>query len=140
MRAGPHLRGARVQGVLAKRRLFLLAGYLCVGLGFMGYALPVMPGTVFMIIALYCFSRSSERMENWMLNHPWFGHRLRRWKETGAIPMRIKVLAVTCILAGSIGSLFFVRGAYVPFIAAPLAAVGCWYILSRPTDQIGTTA
>ncbi len=132
--------GAIVKSVLAKRRLYLLAGYLCVGLGFMGYALPVMPGTVFMIIALYCFSRSSERMEQWLLDHPWFGSRLRRWKETGAIPLRIKVLAVSCILAGSFGSMYFVRGVYVPYIAIPLAALGCWYILSRPTDQIGSAA
>jgi uncharacterized membrane protein YbaN (DUF454 family) len=42
----------------ALRQLWFVCGIICVGLGIIGYILPIMPGTTFMIVALFCFAKS----------------------------------------------------------------------------------
>ena len=63
--------------------------------GVVGAFLPVLPTTPFLLVALWCFSKSSPRLEAWLLNHPRFGKSLRNWREHGAIPQRAKIAAVS---------------------------------------------
>jgi uncharacterized membrane protein YbaN (DUF454 family) len=114
------------------RLLWLAAGLLLAGIGIVGLILPVMPGTVFLILALACFSRSSPRLESWLLNHRAFGPALRQWRSTGAIPGRAKALAVS-MMAGSLTVMGLVgtSGLTIAVAAAPMAAAAV-FILTRP--------
>ena len=60
---------------------FLALGGLMLALGIIGAFLPVMPTTIFLILAAWCFGRSSPRLESWMLDHQRFGPALRQWRE-----------------------------------------------------------
>jgi uncharacterized protein len=75
----------------------LCLGVLLLGLGYIGYVVPGMPGTIFFIIALWSFKRSSPRMEAWLLARPVIGPALRDWDEDRSMTMRSKILAVGCI-------------------------------------------
>jgi uncharacterized membrane protein YbaN (DUF454 family) len=85
------------------RPLYIAGGVLCVGLGVVGIFLPILPTTPFMLLAAYLFSRASARFYNALLNNRYVGPGVRAWKETGAIPLRAKIMAVVLIVA-SIGS------------------------------------
>jgi uncharacterized membrane protein YbaN (DUF454 family) len=76
------------------RPLYFAAGLVLVGVGVVGYLVPVMPGTIFLILAAACFARSSRRLEMWLVNHPRFGPSVVAWREHGAIPRRIKIIAI----------------------------------------------
>jgi uncharacterized membrane protein YbaN (DUF454 family) len=119
--------------VSLKRGAFLAGGFLFFGMGVAGYLLPVMPGTVFMILSLYCFTRSSPAMETWLLEHKLFGPPLQRWRDTGAIPTRIKILAVSMIAISIAGSILISRSTVLAAIGVPLGLFGAWYIVSRPS-------
>jgi uncharacterized membrane protein YbaN (DUF454 family) len=82
-----------------RRPLLLAAGWLFTGIGIVGLILPLMPGTVFLILAAWCFSQSSPRFETWLLEHPRLGPHVRRWRETGSIARRAKFLACGSMLA-----------------------------------------
>lgn len=75
------------------RYVYLGLGWFFVGLGIIGAFLPVMPTTIFLIMAAWCFARSSPELEAWLLAHPLFGETLTNWRERGAISKRAKLLA-----------------------------------------------
>jgi uncharacterized membrane protein YbaN (DUF454 family) len=76
------------------RPLFLAAGVVLTAVGIMGYFTPGMPGTIFLILAAGCFTRSSPKLEHWLLNHPRLGPSVMAWRENGAIPRKIKFIAI----------------------------------------------
>jgi len=76
-------------------RVALLAlGWICVGLGFIGIFVPGLPTTIFLIIALWAFTKSSEKLRIWLLNHKRFGPILRNWQEHKIVPLKAKILMV----------------------------------------------
>ena len=81
----------------ALRPVYAIFGILCVAVGFVGLVTPVMPGTVFFIIALWAFRNSSEKLENWLLNNRFIGPTLRDWDENRAMKPRTKVVALLSV-------------------------------------------
>ena len=76
-------------------KLFLLSlGWICVSLGFIGIFVPGLPTTIFLIIALWAFTKSSKTLRLWLLNHKRFGPILRNWQEYKVVPLRAKILMV----------------------------------------------
>jgi uncharacterized protein len=80
---------------LIKRRLYLAAGFTSVALGALGTVLPLLPTVPFMILAAFCFARSSPALEARLMNHPGFGHHLVAWREKGVVSRRAKWSAAT---------------------------------------------
>lgn len=72
---------------------YLILGWCCVALGVAGAFLPLLPTTVFLLIAAWAFSRSSERWHNWLHDHPRFGPVLACWERHRAMPLRAKIAA-----------------------------------------------
>lgn len=63
-----------------RRGLYLVMGLCALGIGVVGLALPIMPGTIFLIIALACFAKSNQRLEKWLIEHPRLGPLLKKWQ------------------------------------------------------------
>ncbi|REJ75619.1 MAG: DUF454 domain-containing protein [Acidobacteria bacterium] len=90
-----------------KRVVFLSLGLIAVGLGFLGVFLPLLPTTPFLLLAAFLFSKSSERLHDWLLNHRIFGKFIRDWREHRAIAPRAKVLSVAMIVPLYSYTIFF---------------------------------
>ncbi|HIQ39135.1 MAG TPA: DUF454 domain-containing protein, partial [Methanothermococcus okinawensis] len=65
------------------RLLFVVMGTIFVGLVYIAVLLPVVPQSPFLLIALVCYSRGSERLENWLINNRLFGKYLKDIRERG---------------------------------------------------------
>ena len=111
----------------------MLGGLLCVGLGIAGMFLPVMPSTVFFIIAAVCFARSNPAWEARIMNHPKIGPPIRAFRERGAIGVKAKVAAVTAMTISSVVSFLVISGPWRYAPAAVCAACAA-FILSRPSQ------
>ncbi|GAD05680.1 YbaN family protein [Porphyromonas crevioricanis] len=72
------------------RSLLVVAGCLSVLLGLLGLFLPVLPTTPFMLLAAYCFCRSSRRLYVWLMCHPHFGFKLYSFRIGHSITRRAK--------------------------------------------------
>ena len=109
-------------------------GGLNVGLGAVGMLLPVMPTTVFLLIALWAFSKSSQRFHRWLYDHPTLGRTLRAWHAHGVIPPGVKALAVASMAASlSYVTLFVAVGWSLPIALALVFCALVGFILSRPS-------
>ena len=118
------------------RRLYWALGMLMLVLAVIGAVLPVMPTTIFVILAAACFSRASPRWEAYLLQHPQFGPSLRAWREQGAISTRGKAFAVAGIALGL--AVFWLTVDPVWWLGAlvSLFMVGCAvWLLSRPAPR-----
>ena len=114
------------------RILWRMAGFFFTALGIVGAFLPVLPTTVFLLVATACFARSSPRLHDWLLQHRTFGPPIRNWNEHGAISRQAKRLAVgtMAVVFGLSVILGLSRGVLVG--QAALIALGAGFILTRP--------
>ncbi len=121
--------------VCAPVRYGLIAfGWVNIGLGVLGMFLPVMPTTVFLLIALWAFSRSSQRFHRWLYTHPTLGRTLRDWHSHGVIPLRVKILAVSMMTVSlSYVTLFLAEGWTLPLLLGAVLGGVAAFILSRPS-------
>ena len=88
--------------------LYKLLGFLFVGIAAIGFILPVLPGTPFLLLAAWCFARSSERWHQWLLRSQLFGPIIRSWEENKCINVRTKVVALAFMLLVGGSSAYFV--------------------------------
>lgn len=116
------------------RRVLFATGCLCVVLGVIGLILPMMPGTIFLIIAAWCFARSSPRFETWLLTHRYLGPTVVRWRETGAIPPIAKVFALLSFVGSWLGSWYLGAPIYVLWGLAFLFAGLAVFMVTRPNS------
>lgn len=117
-----------------RRHLLQALGWVCVGLGAIGIVLPVMPTTVFLLIALWAFARSSPKLHSWLLENPYFGPYIADWERDGVIPVRAKVLAVT-MMTGSGLWLAFGTSAPLLVVLGVVSIMLCVaaYVVTRPS-------
>jgi uncharacterized protein len=115
-------------------RPFLIAfGGLCVALGFVGIFIPGLPTVPFLLLALWAFSRSSQRFHDWLYNHPRLGPPLRDWREHGVIPTRTKWLAVTVMAISLAWITFGIAESWVlPTVVAACLIPAALFIVTRP--------
>ena len=112
----------------------LVLGWVCVGLGAVGLVVPGLPTTIFLIIALWAFSKSSQRFHTWLYGHPRLGPPLRAWSEHGVVPVRAKILAVVFMTASWLIVTLWVSETWIaPAILGAVLLPVAAFILTRPS-------
>ncbi|MBK9036321.1 MAG: YbaN family protein [Myxococcales bacterium] len=116
------------------RWLYLLLGWVFFALGVAGVILPAVPATPFMLLALWAWSRSSPRLEAWLLAHRVFGPTLRAWQAHRVISWKAKAVAWVS-MAASLIYLLFVRQAawWILAITVAVMAYGVWFMARCPS-------
>lgn len=118
-----------------KRILYLCLGFLMLALGIIGAILPVMPTTIFIILAAWFFARSSPKFEARLLTDPRFGPMIIKWRERGAIPPRAKLYACIGMILGY--GMFWWGAQPGPLLAISVTIFmlgSAAYVLSRPGE------
>ncbi|WP_299812905.1 YbaN family protein [uncultured Roseibium sp.] len=117
-----------------RRTTFKILGTGFAGIGIAGAFLPILPSTIFFILAAACFARSSPELEKRLLNHPVFGPPVIAWREHGAIPVKIKMVAFAGMVFGY--AVFYLTvnpGLWLALLVAVFMTGSAIYVLSRPS-------
>ncbi len=120
-----------------KRLALISLGLMCLGLGIVGYFMPGLPGTIWLIIAAAFFVRSSDRLYNFVVQNRLFGRQVKTFLETGAVPLKAKIMSVVSIWIFSTASIFLAPYGWlfdVPVLLLSIA--GTIFLISRPTSGI----
>ncbi|MFZ1700458.1 MAG: YbaN family protein [Pyrinomonadaceae bacterium] len=123
------------------RKAFLIfLGTVCVGLGVLGMFLPLLPTTVFLLMAAYCYSKSSEKFHNWLLSNRWCGKYISNYRSGNGITMRQKISTIFSLWV-SIGiSMWFVMDTFWLTLILAAVAIGvsthiAWLKTYRPEEH-----
>lgn len=100
------------------RIFYLTLGWLAIVLGTLGIVLPLLPTTPFVLLAAWCFSRSSPRFHHWLLWRSPFGRYLRHWQQHRAMPPGAKARAIGLILVTFSLSIWLVKIAWIRLFLA----------------------
>ncbi|HCO14399.1 MAG TPA: DUF454 domain-containing protein [Gemmatimonadetes bacterium] len=121
---------------LIVRSIFVVLGLVFLGVGILGYFLPGLPGTIFLIIAAWFFSMSNPRLYRWMMTNRWFGKTLSDYRAGRGIPIRIKFIAVTAItISVTISVVFAVNDFWFRVGLIAIGIYGAYFVVSRPTTE-----
>ncbi len=74
-----------------KRRLFVVAGSVALGVGIVGIVVPLLPTTPFLLLAAYCYGRGSRRLYNGLLSNRFVGNYLRNYLEGKSMSFKAKI-------------------------------------------------
>lgn len=114
-----------------KRTLFIILGWFFVFLGILGFILPLMPGTVFLILALFFFAQSSEKFHTMLLNNSWFGNDLKQWEKTKTISAASFKKATIIIILSFSASIILLNGRIgLQLMLMSIAFTIIWYLNS----------
>lgn len=118
------------------RILYFAFALGCLAVGAIGAVLPLLPTTPFMLLALWGFSKSSERFHDWLYNHRWFGPGLHNWNEYRVVPWPVRLTAYVSMLA-SLSFTAFIADFHwlIPTATAIVVLVGVFFISRCPTKK-----
>jgi len=116
------------------RWIFLIGGFVLVGIGILGMFLPLLPTTIFFILAAWCFARSSSKFHHWLHNNRFFGKYLTNYRAKGGMTKGSKIFSIAILLLG-IGSsmLFATQNLYIRILLAVIAIGVTWHLLAIKT-------
>lgn len=110
-----------------KKAAYIVLGCIGVGLGAVGAVVPLLPAFPFLMLAVFCFARSSEKLHNWFVNTKLYKDNLESYVESRSMTKRTKVrIMITVTLLMSFG---FVMMDQVPIGRMVLAGVWAFHIV-----------
>ncbi len=119
-----------------KKILLISLGLSFVTLGIIGVFIPGLPTTIFMILAAYCFLRTSPKLYNWVIENKIFGHKVKHFMETKTIPLRGKIHSISAMWIMVLISVFLLKvSLLIKLIIVGFAVIGTIVILSFPTAE-----
>jgi len=115
------------------RAILVAVGWLSVVGGVLGIFLPLVPTVPFLLLAVACFARSSERFHRWLVEHAHLGPLIRDYLQGAGIPRRAKATVIGMVWVSTSVSAFLVPTRWVQVLLLLIAAALTWYLFRLPT-------
>ena len=115
------------------RGLWVSFGGLAVIFAIIGIIVPGWPTTSWLVLAAYCYARSSQKLFRWLLTNRMFGPALLEYYRSGrALPLHSKMVISAIICVVSVASIWGITKAGDPgfgqTLIAVVALVGVWWV------------
>jgi len=94
---------------MIKKYLWMGLGFLSLGMAYVGFVVPGIPFSVFLVFSAYCFAKSNKKMHDWLYNHKYFGPFLTNWVQKKVFPSWAKYMMIV-VMSSSLAFLWFSTG------------------------------
>jgi uncharacterized membrane protein YbaN (DUF454 family) len=116
------------------RFIWTILGFFALGIGIIGIFLPLIPTVPLVLLAAFCFAKSSDRLHDWLIKNRLFGPMISDWNEKGAIQPKAKKMATLSIAIIFCISIFLSLPGHVLVIQGITLACVMLFIWSRPNS------
>ena len=112
-----------------KKLLWIGLGCVGVALGAVGAVLPLLPSFPFLLLAAFCFTKSSERLHTWFVNTKLYKKNLESYVQGKGMTCATKwrIMITVTVLMGIGSAIMLSKGIVVPCII--LACVWVFHII-----------
>ena len=112
-----------------KRITFVVLGCVSLALAVIGVVLPILPTVPFLALAAFCFAKSSDRLNNWLINTKFYQNNLADFKAGKGMTVKTKVrILATVTLVMVIGLIaMLIKGVIVGSIILSVVWLGHIY-------------
>ncbi|MBQ8638851.1 MAG: YbaN family protein [Lachnospiraceae bacterium] len=112
-----------------KKLLYVVLGCIGVGLGAVGAVVPLLPAFPFLLLAAFCFARSSNRLHTWFINTKLYKKNLESYVQGRGMTWetKIRIMITVTLLMGFGFTMMMLKALYVPCII--LACVWVFHII-----------
>lgn len=114
------------------RWLWVLFGFVFLGIGAVGLVLPLWPTTIFWIAAVFCLAESHPKIRDWIYSRPGVGPIVRDFVERGEISRKGKMAAIGGMLLACLLSGWLLKDSWVGLsILIGSISIGIFYVATR---------
>lgn len=105
-----------------RKYFYLVSGVILVAIGVIGIFLPVLPTTIFLILASACFVKGSPKANEWLRNHKILGMYLKNYQDGTGLTLKAKVINIFLLWSMILISAFlFTEEIYIRLILIAIA-------------------
>ncbi|MBK9334634.1 MAG: YbaN family protein [Ignavibacteria bacterium] len=118
------------------RWILLLSGIILTSIGILGIFVPLLPTTIFFLLAAWCFARSSEKFHKWLHNNKYFGKYLNDYSSGKGMTVKSKIFSISMLWIGILASAFLLTDLlYIRILLLVIAIGVSWHLLAIKTAE-----
>jgi len=115
---------------------YLISGFLLVAIGVIGIFLPLLPTTIFLILASICFLKSSPKANEWLRNHKILGGYIDNYQNKTGLTRNSKIINIITLWTSILISAFLLTNElYIRIILLAIAIGVTIHLLMIKTKQ-----
>jgi hypothetical protein len=118
---------------------YLISGILLVGIGVIGIFLPLLPTTIFLILASICFLKSSPKANTWLRNHKVLGGYIDNYQNKTGLTRNAKITNIITLWTSiSLSAFLLTEELYIRLILLAIAVGVTIHLLMIKTKKAGS--
>ena len=118
------------------RYVYLISGVVLVAIGVIVIFLPILPTTIFLILASACFVKGSPRANEWLRNNKFLGAYLKNYQDKSGLTIRAKVLNIAVLWLMILSSaIFFTEELFIRLLLMAIAIGVTIHLLTVKTKK-----
>lgn len=118
---------------MLKKTIYIVLGILCTGLAILGIFLPILPTTPLLLLSSWLFVRSSDKLNQWLLNHKVLGKYIKSYVLYKGISRKSKIIAISMIWVSISICVFIIDRWILRILLIGIAATVTIHLLSLKT-------
>ncbi len=113
-----NMKKERIKNLKIKKILFIVLGCICLALGCIGIALPILPTVPFFLVTVFCFANSSQKLHNWFVSTKMYKKHLESFVKKKGMTVQTKatIISSVTLLMGFGFFMMFRKAIYIPCI------------------------
>ena len=115
--------------------IYIVLGFIFLGLGALGVALPILPTTPFLLLASYFFAKGSDRFHNWFISTKLYKNHLEEFIQTRSMTLKKKLSILLPVSAMLITTAIFISNIYARVGILFIIALKYYYFFAHITTE-----